>query len=238
MFWFMEGICFLPTFLVIWSSSTFIVSYLVALFEHDVDVIFPYISDTGANPPESCIFGLMTVITAFAGMATMYARYKFVEKLNEKAGGVPPALNQAAFWIGMLSCLGMCFVATFQETTVTSVHDAGALLFFFSGVLYTILQSIISYKAYPYGCSLALCHTRTGIATIAFLAVSPTVICAVFVTQTTLHRKTEDEDYVFHLVSAVSEWIVAFSFIFFFFTYIHDFKKFTLKLRTEFVDYS
>ncbi|CAB1345965.1 unnamed protein product [Coregonus sp. 'balchen'] len=139
MFWFMEGICFLPTFLVIWSSSTFIVSYLVALFEHDVDVIFPYISDTGANPPESCIFGLMT------------------------------------------------------ETTVTSVHDAGALLFFFSGVLYTILQSIISYKAYPYGCSLALCHTRTGIATIAFLAVSPTVICAVFVTQTTLHRKTEDE---------------------------------------------
>ncbi|CAB1345967.1 unnamed protein product [Coregonus sp. 'balchen'] len=146
------------------------------------------------------------------GMATMYARYKFVEKLNEKAGGVPPALNQAAFWIGMLSCLGMCFVVTFQ--------------------------SIISYKAYPYGCSLALCHTRTGIATIAFLAVSPTVICAVFVTQTTLHRKTEDEDYVFHLVSAVSEWIVAFSFIFFFFTYIHDFKKFTLKLRTEFVDYS
>lgn len=48
------------------------------------------------------------------GMATMYARYKFVEKLNETAGGVPPALNQAAFWIGMLSCLGMCFVATFQ----------------------------------------------------------------------------------------------------------------------------
>lgn len=48
------------------------------------------------------------------GMATMYARYKFVEKLNEKAGGVPPALNKAALWIGMLSCLGMCFVATFQ----------------------------------------------------------------------------------------------------------------------------
>ncbi|KAM9402865.1 DNA damage-regulated autophagy modulator protein 1-like isoform 2-T2 [Salvelinus alpinus] len=189
MLWFMEGICFLPFFLVIWSSSTFIVSYLIALFEHDVDVIFPYISDTGAKPPESCVFGLMTVITAFASMATMYARYKFVEKLNEKAGGVPPVLNQAALWIGTLSCLGMCFVATFQETTITAVHDAA-------------------------------------------------VVCAVFVTQTTLHRKTEDEDNVFHLVSAVSEWIVAFSFIFFFFTYIHDFKKFTLKLRTQFVDYS
>ncbi|XP_024232977.1 DNA damage-regulated autophagy modulator protein 1 [Oncorhynchus tshawytscha] len=238
MLWFMEGICFLPISLVIMSSSTFIVSYLIALFEHDVDVIFPYISDTGAEPPESCVFGLMTVITAFAGMATMYARYKFVEKLNEKVGGVSPALNQGAFWIGMLSCLGMCFVATFQETTITAVHDAGALLFFVSGVLYTILQSIISYKAFPYGCSLALCRVRTGMATIAFLAVFPTVVCAVFVTQTTLHRKTEDEDNVFHLVSAVSEWIVAFSFIFFFFTYIHDFKKFTLKLRIQFVDYS
>ncbi|CAB1345960.1 unnamed protein product, partial [Coregonus sp. 'balchen'] len=168
----------------------------------------------------------MTIITAFAGMATIYARYKFVEKLNEKAG-VPPALNQAAFWIGIISCLGICFVATFQETTIIQMHDAGAILFFVSGVLYTILQSIISYKAYPYGCSLALCHTRTGMATIAFLAVSPTIICVL------LHR-TEDKDYVFHLVSAVSEWIVAFSFIFFFFffTYIHDFKRFTLKLRT------
>uniref|UniRef100_A0A4W5M4G5 DNA-damage regulated autophagy modulator 1 n=1 Tax=Hucho hucho TaxID=62062 RepID=A0A4W5M4G5_9TELE len=193
MFWFMEGICFLPTFLVIWSSTTFIVSYLIALFEHDVDVIFPYISDTGAKPPESCVFGLMTVITAFASMATMYARYKFVEKLNETAGGAHPVLNKAAFWIGMLSCLGMCFVATFQETTITAVHDAGALLFFVSGVLYTILQSIISYKAFPYECSLALCRMRTGIATIAFLAVFPTVVCAVFVTQTTLHRKTKDE---------------------------------------------
>ncbi|CAB1345968.1 unnamed protein product [Coregonus sp. 'balchen'] len=157
-------------------------------------------------------------------MATMYARYKFVEKLNEKAGGVPPALNQAAFWIGMLSCLGMCFVVTFQKTTITSVHDAGALLFFISGVLYTILQSIISYKAYPYGCSLALCHTRTGIAPSPSWQFPPVSLKTI--------------DYVFHLVSAVSEWIVVFSFIFFFFTYIHDFKKFTLKLRTEFVDYS
>ncbi|XP_021419480.1 DNA damage-regulated autophagy modulator protein 1 isoform X1 [Oncorhynchus mykiss] len=230
MFWFMDmkGMCFLPVFLVIWSSSTFIVSYIIALFEHDLGFILPYISEIGAEPPESCIFGLMTVITACAGMATMYARYKFVEKLNETAGGVPPALNQAAFWIGMLSCLGMCFVATFQETTIIQVHDAGAILFFVSGVLYTILQSIISYKAFPYGCSLALCRVRTGMATMAFLAVPPTIICAL------LHR-TEDKDNVFHLVSAVSEWIVVFSFIFFFFTYIHDFKKFTLKLRTEFV---
>uniref|UniRef100_A0A8C7TJL0 DNA-damage regulated autophagy modulator 1 n=1 Tax=Oncorhynchus mykiss TaxID=8022 RepID=A0A8C7TJL0_ONCMY len=225
MFWFMDmkGMCFLPVFLVIWSSSTFIVSYIIALFEHDLGFILPYISEIGAEPPESCIFGLMTVITACAGMATMYARYKFVEKLNETAGGVPPALNQAAFWIGMLSCLGMCFVATFQETTIIQVHDAGAILFFVSGVLYTILQSIISYKAFPYGCSLALCRVRTGMATMAFLAVPPISIRPFLSLQ----------DNVFHLVSAVSEWIVVFSFIFFFFTYIHDFKVSFLSLWWE-----
>lgn len=32
------------------------------------------------------------------------------------------------------------------------------------------------------------------------------------------------QDYPFHLASAVCEWIVSFSFIFFFFTYIDEFK--------------
>lgn len=43
MLWFTQGLCFLPAFLVIWSSSTFIVSYLIALLRRDVDIIFPYI---------------------------------------------------------------------------------------------------------------------------------------------------------------------------------------------------
>lgn len=43
MFWFTQGLCFLPAFLVVWSSCTFIVSYLIAIYRDDVDVIFPYI---------------------------------------------------------------------------------------------------------------------------------------------------------------------------------------------------
>ncbi|KAM3858968.1 DNA damage-regulated autophagy modulator protein 1 [Diretmus argenteus] len=238
MFWFMQGLCFLPAFLVIWSSSAFIVSYLIAIFRNDVDIIFPYISDTGANPPESCIFGLMTFVTAVTGMATMYARYKFVERLNEETSVVQPALNKAALWVGMFSCLGMCFVATFQETTVTPVHDAGALLFFSCGVLYIFLQTVISYSVYPYGSSLAVCHTRAAVVTIACLAFFPTVICAFYVKQTTLHRHPKDKDYVAHLISAVSEWIVAFSFVCFFLTYISDFKLFTLQVKTEVAEYS
>lgn len=43
MFGWTQGFSFLPIFLVIWSSATFIVSYLIAICRNDVDVIFPYI---------------------------------------------------------------------------------------------------------------------------------------------------------------------------------------------------
>lgn len=49
-----------------------------------------------------------------AGVGTMYARYKFIERLIEKTGGVRPVMNQIAFGVGLLSCFGMCVVATFQ----------------------------------------------------------------------------------------------------------------------------
>ncbi|KAM6962156.1 DNA damage-regulated autophagy modulator protein 1 [Tautogolabrus adspersus] len=224
MFWFMQGLCFLPTFLVIWSSSTFIIPYLIALFRRDVDIIFPYISDTAAKPPESCIFGLMTFISACAGIATIYARYKYVQKLSEETKVVSPRLNKSALYVGVISCLGMCIVATFQEITVTIAHDLGALLFFVSGISYIILQTAVSYQAYPYGSSMNVIRVRLCISILATLAFFPTVICASFVKQTELHRDPEDKDYPYQLASAVCEWTVAFSFICFFLTYIHDFK--------------
>ena len=48
------------------------------------------------------------------GVATMYGRYKFIEQLNQRTGGVGPVVNKIAFGFGLLSCLGMCVVATFQ----------------------------------------------------------------------------------------------------------------------------
>ncbi|KAK0131898.1 DNA damage-regulated autophagy modulator protein 1 [Merluccius polli] len=147
----------------------------------------------------------------------MYVRYKFVQRLNEDLRTVRHTLNACAFGLGMISCVGMCVVATFQETTLTVVHDTGALLFFGTGMFYAILQSAISYKINQYRSSLCMCHTRTAIATITLLAVL---------------------DYTFHLVSAVGEWIVAFSFVSFFLTFIPDFKLFALQVKAELVQYS
>lgn len=142
----------------------------------------------------------------FPGAATVYARYKFVEKLSEERGGASPFLNTAALVVGTVSCLGMCIVATFQvrvrmwstfwstwrsfsamlngmfsscwfqETTVPVVHDVGALLFFVSGVIYTILQSIISYRACPSGSSINLCRARLSLAIIGTMAFFPSIL--------------------------------------------------------------
>lgn len=50
----------------------------------------------------------------FPAFATMYAEYKFVERVHERTGAVSPCLNKASFAIGVISCVGMCLVATFQ----------------------------------------------------------------------------------------------------------------------------
>ncbi|XP_041934489.1 DNA damage-regulated autophagy modulator protein 1 isoform X1 [Alosa sapidissima] len=236
MFGCMPGASFLPFLLVVCSSSACTINYIIAVLRGDVVAIWPYISDTGTTPPESCLFGLMTSITAMAGVATMYTRYKFIERLIERTGGVRPVLNKIALGIGLLSCLGMNIVATFQETVVTPVHDFGALLFFLSGVVYIVLQTWISYQAYPYGSSKAMCRTRALISSIAVVALFPTVICAIFVGSSELRWKGDEPNYGLHLASAVCEWMVAFSFVFFFFTYIREFTRFTMTVKAELVE--
>lgn len=221
MFWFQQGNCFLPVFLVIWSSGTFIISYIIAVCRHDVDVLIPYISDTGNTPPESCVFGFMTFISACAGIVTIYAMYKYVDKLSEDTGVVSPRCNKAALGLGIISCVGMCIVATFQESAVQTVHLLGALLFFLCGALYLIFQTVISYRCYPYGASRYVCCTRLIITIISVVAFFPTLIC-----------KFLEKDHHLQMTSAACEWTVAFSFVCYFLTYIDDFKHFTLQVKT------
>ncbi|XP_013859546.1 DNA damage-regulated autophagy modulator protein 1 [Austrofundulus limnaeus] len=232
MFWFQRGLCALPAFLGVWSSATFIISFIIAVWRQDIDVVFPYISDTGAVPPESCFFGLMTFICACAGIGTVYARYKFVQKLIEENNVMKPCCNKASLLFGLGSCFGMSVVATFQETAVRIFHDIGALLFFASGVVYMITQCWISYTAHPYDCARSVSVVRVGLTVIAAVAIFPTIICGLLSSKTSLHWDKEDEQYALHLTSAACEWVVAFSFVFFFFTYIHDFKRFTLQVTT------
>lgn len=56
------------------------------------------------------------------------------------------------------------------------VHDMGALLFFVCGVVYTILQTVISFKAHPFGASKSVCYIRGIFALVALLAAFPSIL--------------------------------------------------------------
>lgn len=78
-------------------------------------------------------------------------------------------------WICLFSPFFLFFCA-FQETAVADVHRAGALLFFVSGVVYMILQCVISRYTSPFGASVNLCRVRVGITVIAGLAFLPSIL--------------------------------------------------------------
>nr|XP_006010091.1 PREDICTED: DNA damage-regulated autophagy modulator protein 1 [Latimeria chalumnae] len=274
MLWFTKGMCFLPVFLVIWSSAAFIVPYIIAVFSGHVKPLVPYISDTGTNPPESGVFGFMVTISAVLGAATIVTKYKLLEKLNESTSLINSKCNLFALCIGILSCIGMIIVATFQETSVPIVHDIGAIVAFVLGVFYILLQSYITYKMLPLERSLFVCCFRMFLAVLSFCAIFPSILYivpgftinysngienafraksntkmmfrytlkkssyTVAILCFTLQFLISIQGHVFRIVSAVCEWIVAFSFIFFFFSYIREFQNVNLRIQTELSDNS
>ncbi|XP_038414774.1 DNA damage-regulated autophagy modulator protein 1 isoform X3 [Canis lupus familiaris] len=193
-------------------------------------------SDTGTTPPESGIFGFMINFSAFLGAATMYTRYKIVEKQNQTSYFSTPVFNLVSLVLGLVGCIGMGIVANFQELAVPVVHDGGALLAFVCGVGYTLLQSIISYKSCPQWNSMSTCHVRMAISAVSCAAVVPMIACASLISITKLEWNPKEKDYVYHVVSAICEWTVAFGFIFYFLTFIHDFQGVTLRISTEIND--
>ncbi|XP_048463918.1 DNA damage-regulated autophagy modulator protein 1 [Rhincodon typus] len=176
MWWFLIGSSCLPVALVIWSCAAFVISFLIAVLTRHVPPLVPFISDTGTQPPERCIFGLMINLSAFLGLMVMYVRYKLLQTLIERIPLISPRLNRTALICGALGCLGMCIVANFQETALRIVHDIGALLSFVMGTLYLILQSCISFKMMPYHHTHLVCGFRIMLSTVSTVATIPSIL--------------------------------------------------------------
>ncbi|XP_019369343.1 PREDICTED: DNA damage-regulated autophagy modulator protein 2 isoform X2 [Gavialis gangeticus] len=138
MWWFQQGLCFLPSALVIWSAASFIFPYITAIFLRHVDPLVPYISDTGIMPPERCLFGIMLNISTFLCIATMYVRYKQVCALNPEKPKIAK-LNKTGFILGMISCFGICLISNFQKSALYAVHMLGACLTFGIGTFYLLI---------------------------------------------------------------------------------------------------
>ncbi|XP_072336801.1 DNA damage-regulated autophagy modulator protein 2-like isoform X1 [Scyliorhinus torazame] len=241
MWWFQQGMSFFPAALVIWSAAGIILSFITAVLLRHIDSLVPYISDTGTTPPERCIFGFMMSISGFLGVVTIYVRYKQVETLNQGDGHSINKLNRTSLVLGLISCLGLCIVANFQKTAIIQVHVCGAVLTFGIGVVYLLLQTILSYKMQPLIHGIGIFRIRCALliwcaGSIISMFISSVILYSMIPTidmAKKLHWNPTEKGYTSHLVSTTSEWSLAFSFLSFFLTYIRDFQKITLHAEVD-----
>uniref|UniRef100_A0A0L8FRN2 CWH43-like N-terminal domain-containing protein n=1 Tax=Octopus bimaculoides TaxID=37653 RepID=A0A0L8FRN2_OCTBM len=65
---FLLGLEMLPISLVVVTFLTFITTYVISVSNGHVTPYLPYISDTGAKSPESCIFGQLLTVSTIIGL--------------------------------------------------------------------------------------------------------------------------------------------------------------------------
>ncbi|XP_068598644.1 DNA damage-regulated autophagy modulator protein 2-like [Brachionichthys hirsutus] len=241
MWWFQQGLCFLPAALVVWTAASFVFAYITAVVMRHVDPLVPYISDTGTMAPERCVFGIMLDVSAFLGMATTYVRYKQVEALTGEAEPRLHRLNLSGLLLGFISSFGMCVVANFQKTTLFSMHLVGAVLTFGVGFLYILLQTMVSFYMQPHIHSKTVYLVRLAIAVWTLCSAVIMFLSSVIMYSSLpgvdvshkLHWTPGETGYSAHIISTVSEWSLALSFISFFLTYVRDFQKINLRAEAD-----
>jgi len=235
----------LPLSVFIGFVFTFFTTYAIAVKLDHVKPDFPYISDGGTCPPESCIFGQMLNITAVLLGLTVYVRYSLVE--DYYSAGRSRArweiwLNRAGFVCGTTGALGISIVGNFQETNILAVHLLGAMMAFFLGVFYCWIQVPITYKTRPDMTHPMLTWVRLVIAVLCtgmFItgwmcaAVTPPEFSERLQNSVKACNASEIPDsewgkpahgWECHVCSTASEWSVGLLFASFLLTFVYEFR--------------
>lgn len=228
----MSRIYLIPVVVFVLFQSTFICTYIAAVIQGHVVPDIPYISDAATYSPESCIFGQLINIGSVLLGITIYIRYRQILQLishHPEIGESVVKYNKIAVYFGLISCLGISIVANFQETNVRIVHFTGAFFAFGVGTLYFWMQAFISYLVHPFAGSLLKAHIRLGMAiicTVLFFVIAVTGIISHILFQGKDPRKWRPSDggWKYHVVSSISEWVVATVFSFSILTFTDEFR--------------
>ncbi|CAH1787702.1 unnamed protein product [Owenia fusiformis] len=203
---------------------TFIVTYVVSVQLGHVNPSFPFISDTGSRPPESCIFGQMLNIAAVLVAIVMYIRYRQVLQYSSQETGIVLKLNTVSLYLGFIAAFGLSVVGNFQESNALVVHLIGALLAFGLGTVYCCLQTIMSFKMHPHMNSRVLSYIRLIFSLIAVLAF---IFMAIFILVANVPDALVPRGTARN-ISVTSEWLLAAAVMCFFFTFVGEFRKIRL----------
>jgi len=196
--------------------ATFILTYTLSVSLGHAELDWPYISDTATRPPESCIFSQLVNLGALLVAITFYIRYKQVSEYcnSYQLSRRLRKLNYVSLWIGWGGALGLSIVANFQETEVWTVHIIGLYLCFGLGMLWMWCCVVTSFHLHPLTTSKFMLVVRSFLALVnscAFLLMMIAAEVAKYYYHGSDPTKWDPDDggWSWHVVSTVSEWIMA-----------------------------
>lgn len=230
------GIELIIIFLAVFQSLGFIITYIVSVNDNHVTPGFPYISDTGGKPPESCIFALVCSISGIIGFVIVYIRFQHVHQYYKSK---VQWLNIISVVVGALSVLGILIVGAFQDNTVPIAHLGGAMMVFGFGNAYMWIQTVLSYRIYHANLtrhiSSIVIVTRLVISIICTFLFIATICFAQTASHFLKHNENkhggtfiwheDDGGFPFHLASTITEWGLGIGFLLYFVTFHPDFVK-------------
>ncbi|XP_052697016.1 uncharacterized protein LOC128175432 [Crassostrea angulata] len=99
--------------------------YIIAVSDHDVYPFFPYVSDTGTLPPESCVFGqflniaaLLRIVTVIVGKSKLGPSTILTREWSpEYAGYAEHVVSTVMEWLGtfLICAFALTFVPEFKQ---------------------------------------------------------------------------------------------------------------------------
>lgn len=217
----------MPTLVCLITPLTFICTFVISVQNNHVFPLIPYISDTGAFFPESCVFSQFLNIAALLLSICVYMRGKQVDIFANFKFKIGPnlRLNTVATYIGYVSCLGLSMVANFQVTRLKPVHYVGAAMCFLGGAVYFILQTIFSYYMGKEFESKGVFLTRCVLCTLAVFFLVVAIGAGIMPGPVdTMHWKPTDPGYTWHVLSTSAEWLLAITQSGLVLTFFPDFK--------------
>ncbi|XP_078491057.1 DNA damage-regulated autophagy modulator protein 1-like [Ciona intestinalis] len=138
-----KSFVYFPTAIFLLMGVGFFICYGIAVTTGHVvsPPLWPYVSNTGGTPPESCLFTLFLTWAAIFVLLTMFSYYKFVKYHSQGS-----RVNTAAIIIGVISCFGITMVGAFQWNLVLVPHLIGAGMAFVGSVIYSWLVLVLSWR--------------------------------------------------------------------------------------------
>lgn len=229
----------LPIIIAVYLPVSLIITYVISVEYKHVEPDFPYISETGTIPPESCVFAQLLNIGAVLAGGIIYIKYRLgCHHFNDWKRRCLICLNATAFVLGMLSSLGVSIVANFQLTNIIAVHYIGAFLAFVVGLIYMILQTILSCMSASTGIKgntpcirrlrVLLCVLDTILVLVLIIAAKVAVSIGPGPGKSKRHWSSDDPGYAVHLVATISEWLMALMTVIYFATFHWEFKHFRM----------